>query len=196
MTLLQARQFRRVAPPGMMWHGTPDERTWGTQAHYGIHVGTKGAAQDALHARIGTPAEGEWRGDRDYGKTLLASYEKSLTKSGYYSGPVKDEDDRLPTGEAKYSSGDPVPMDARPSIFPVRLKGPMTNTPSTPHEDFKANALMAGQIKRGRAKRGYFYKNISEDEGSISAVVPTKAHLERLDPKPQFGRTSRYRRQS
>jgi hypothetical protein len=33
---------------------------------------------------------------------------------------------------------------------------------------------MAGQIKRGRARRGYFYENVSEDAGSVSAVLPNR----------------------
>ena len=36
-------------------------------------------------------------------------------------------------------------------------------------------------MKMGRARRGYFYTNVIEDEGSISAVVPDGSHVERLD---------------
>jgi hypothetical protein len=31
---------------------------------------------------------------------------------------------------------------------------------------------MKASLKRGNAKRGFYYKNVSEDAGSISAVVP------------------------
>ena len=57
----------------------------------------------------------------------------------------------------------------------------MTNTSSTPHEDFKANGYMSSQISQGRAKSGYYYSNVSEDEGSVSIVVPNSKHLERAD---------------
>ncbi len=43
--------------------------------------------------------------------------------------------------------------------------------------DFKANGMMSGQLKKGNAKRGYYYRNISEDSGSVSAVVPSWNHL-------------------
>jgi hypothetical protein len=167
---------------GQFFHGTPSGDLRG--GHYGLHVGTRQAAADALNARIGEPAEGEWDGTRIYGQTKLrgshgVSMDTGLrdTSADYYPDPEK-----LPT----YSDGTKVAHDAIPEIMPVRITGPMTNTPSTPHEDFKANGMMAGQVKRGRAKRGYYYENVAEDEGSISAVVPPGgAHLERLDTKPK-----------
>jgi hypothetical protein len=39
---------------------------------------------------------------------------------------------------------------------------------------------MRAQLKKGTAKCGYFYKNVSEDAGSISAVVPNQKHIEEL----------------
>ncbi len=56
----------------------------------------------------------------------------------------------------------------------------MTNTPNSAHEDFRANGLMGGQLKRGTAKNGYYYKNVGEDAGSVSAVVPSGAHVEKI----------------
>ncbi len=61
----------------------------------------------------------------------------------------------------------------------------MTNTFFTPHKDAQANSLMAGQLKRGRAKSGYYYTNIEEDEGSVSAVVPSKEHIKVIHCNPQ-----------
>jgi 8-oxo-dGTP pyrophosphatase MutT (NUDIX family) len=63
----------------------------------------------------------------------------------------------------------------------------MINHPATPVEDDYANARLRGQITRGNARRGYFYRNIGEDEGSISAAVPSAAHLERLDRQQHEG---------
>ena len=161
------------------YHGTPDVRTW-DQGAKGIHVGSREAARQALNARIGKPHEGEWDGTREYGKTLLSPYQSTGAERG-------GDAPRYPTGAATYAGGVKVPMDARPHIFPVRITGQMTNTPATPHEDFKANGYMAGALKRGNAKSGYFYRNVSEDEGSISAVVPSAGHLERLDEPKTAG---------
>lgn len=60
----------------IFYHGSTDKDLAGKK---GIHVGTYQAAKEALEARIGVPAEGEWDGTREYGKTLLAG-KKSLAK--------------------------------------------------------------------------------------------------------------------
>lgn len=163
---ISRRQFEEH--PSTMWHGTPDE-IGGGNPQYGVHVGTREAARQALNARIGAPHEGDWDGTREYGKTLLGTQ-----RTG---NEVNKGEPRLPSGKATYSDNSPVPMTARPNIIPVRIVGPMTNSPQRPHEDFRANGLMAGQLKRGRAKSGYFYTNAGEDEGSVSAVVPSRSHL-------------------
>ncbi|MGN6635999.1 MAG: GNAT family N-acetyltransferase, partial [Oryzihumus sp.] len=174
-TLLTAA--KTAASPWVFYHGTPDERTWQNSTK-GIHVGTEEAARQALNARIGKPHEGEWDGPREYGKTLLSPYQ--------HSGTERDlGEPKYPSGRASYADGTKIPMDARPSIFPVRIVGPMTNHPATPHQDWHANGYMSGQLKRGRAKSGYFYRNEGEDAGSISAVVPSAAHLERIEREPQ-----------
>jgi 8-oxo-dGTP pyrophosphatase MutT (NUDIX family) len=182
-------------PGWTFYHGTPDVRTWQTGARYGIHVGTREAAKQALEARIGKPHEGEWDGTREYGKTLISRDQvrhEFNPADRTWKRVVEHHEPAYPNGTASYSpdaSGHSpkIPLDARPHIFPVRITGPMTNHPAIPHEDFKANGLMAGQIKRGRAKSGYFYRNVSEDEGSISAVVPSAKHLERLDEPKTAG---------
>ncbi len=161
------------------YHGTPDVRHWQHGAVNGIHVGTEEAAHQALNARIGKPLEGKWDGTREYGKTLLSPYQSTGTERDL-------ENARYPSGKAGYTpdaSGHstPVPMDARPHVFPVRIKGPMIGHPAAPVTDDYANARMRGQLTRGNARRGYFYRNVGEDEGSISAAVPSAAHLERLD---------------
>lgn len=167
---------------GAQWfHGTPSGDLRG--GHYGLHVGTEQAARDALNARIGKPAEGEWDGTRSYENTVLEGpHHHTLDRSTGTWSRVRAGPDHLPTGAPRYSDGTPMARDSIPEIIPLKITGPMTNTPHTPHEDFKANGYMAGQVKRGRAKSGYYYRNVSEDEGSISAVVPPGgAHVERLD---------------
>lgn len=160
-----ARRGNIPPPDRVYWHGTPSGDLRG--GHYGLHVGTHEAAKQALEARIGRPAEGTWDGTREYGKTLLAGYGNAEPR---YPAP----------GRAMYSDRTPVAMDAKPNVMPVRIIGEMTNDESTPHDDSRANGLMRAQLKRGSAKRGYFYTNDGEDYGSVSAVVPSGTHLERL----------------
>ena len=167
------------------WHGSPSGDLRG--GTHGLHVGTKQAATEALESRIGIPADGKgWTGDREYGKTLLAG-KATLKKmnhspTGYNCGAP--EEDFYPADnsyKAKHSDGSIIPMTDKPSVKPYYIIGPMTNSIYTPYEDGKANALMKAQKTRyGQGKRGYYYTNIGEDSGSISAVVPSGAHLQPL----------------
>lgn len=162
-----------------LFHGSPSGDLRG--GHYGLHLGTERAAHDALNARIGYPAEGHWDGTRIYGQTLLKGFHHvSMT-----TGERDTSADSYPSGKAVYSDGTPVALDSVPEITAYRLTGPMTNTPQRPHADYHANGYMTGQKKRGRAKSGYFYENVAEDEGSISAVVPDGSHVERVDRSPK-----------
>lgn len=167
------------------WHGSTDKNLDGKK---GIHVGTKLAATQALEARIGIPASGEWDGKREYGKTLLAGEKRlrQISKQIGYSIAtgynVKDipEEDYYPTERkqrAKYSDGTLVSFDCKPVIFSVSIIGKMTNSPYSPHSDERANSMMLRNLKQGNAKSGYYYLNIGEDYGSVSAVVPDKSFL-------------------
>jgi len=163
------------------WHGSPSGELVGGKV--GLHIGTRKAAEQALHARIGVPAEGSWDGTREYGKTLLAGHKtlqaRGVQRTGYNSGPMAE--DHYATAMPTFGDGTSISPNHKPDIFPVRIVGPMSNTPMSAHDDFRANGYMAGAIKRGAAKRGYYYRNVAEDEGSVSAVVPNGgAHLERL----------------
>ena len=167
------------------WHGSPAGDLRG--AFYGLHVGTYDAARQALESRIGTPADGKpWDGTRTLGETLLAY---GVPGTPYYREyHVGDGVPGETTGgpwdytQVTYSDGTPVPLDSKPTMLPVRITGPMTNTPDNPHTDARANALMKGLITRGQARRGFYYVNDSEDENSISAVVPNADHLEIYHP--------------
>ena len=172
------------SPP--FYHGSTNKNLEGRK---GIHIGTKLAATQALQSRIGVPAIGNWDGTRKYSETLLAG-EKTLQEKnkefGYYCntgfncGYDIPEEDYYPTEreyKAKYSDGSLIPFDSKPIIFPVKIIGKMTNTTYTPHSDEKANSMMLRNLKMGNAKSGYYYINIGEDEGSISAVVPDKSFL-------------------
>lgn len=169
----------------VFYHGTPDLKLEGKK---GIHIGTYKAARQALEAKIGVPAEGEWNGAREYGKTLIAGNKRLAERGreyGYscetgYNCRDVPEDDYYPVErkyKAKYSDGSEIPLNVHPTIVKVKIIGPMTNTPRTPISDTRANSSMNSLLKRGKAKKGYFYKNEAEDEGSISAVVPDKSFL-------------------
>lgn len=173
------------------YHGSPSGRM--DRHAGGIHVGTKLAATQALEARIGIPADGKpWDGTREYGKTLLAgrkTLKKLAAKRGYFLETGHNctaalEEDYLPEQgreRATYGDGTVVELTSRPKIYRVRIIGPMTNNTWTPLGDTKANATMHAMMSRGKAKQGYYYTNMGEDEGSISAVVPDGAHLKVLN---------------
>ena len=180
--------------PSVFWHSTPSgDLRGGTQ---GLHVGTYQAAKEALEATIGIRADGkDWDGTQEYGKTKLMGgrrQQEIREQTGTYFGgtgynasmrdPTEFSQDDFYPGDHKeratHSNGDPVALTGKPGIFPVKIKGAMTNSRYSPREDFKANAMMSSLLKRGKAKRGYYYENVGEDEGSISAVVPSWKHLE------------------
>jgi hypothetical protein len=168
----------------VFFHGTPDPKMKGLK---GVHVGTKEAATQALEARIGVPAEGEWDGTREYGKTLIAGKKKLENdpkfrnkNTGYNAGREVPEEDYYPTerkDRAHYSDGTEIPLDSKPVIFKVQIKGEMSNSPSNPHSDSVANGLMKRSLNKGNARKGFYYVNDAEDYGSISAVVPDASFL-------------------
>ena len=169
------------------WHGSTDKNLEGKN---GIHIGTKKAATQALEARIGVPAEGEWDGTREYGKTLLAG-KKSLDTNpenkwkctGFNCGKDVPEEDYYPEDRnerAAYSDRTPIPLDSKPAVFKVKIVGKMSNSMNNPHDDATANGLIMRGIRKGNSKSGFYYINDGEDSGSISAVVPNKSFLEIL----------------
>ena len=156
----------------------------------GIHIGTKKAATQALQAMIGIPAEGEWDGTREYGKTLLAG-KKTLKKKSktlsydpiIYFNAMDDvpEEDYYPKGRKTkavfYSDGTKIPLKSKPLVFKVKITGEMMNTYDDPYKDAKANGFIERQLGMDNAKHGYYYVNNYEDKGSISAVVPDKSFI-------------------
>lgn len=169
------------------YHGSPNGFPHSTGP---VHLGTEKAARQALEARIGVPADLKgWTGNREYGKTLLAGRDKLsqiergdlLYISKYpmtgYNSDAPREDYYPKAGSAKYGDGTPVPMDAKPAVRVYQITGSMSNHPGTPYSDAKANGFAKAQQTRGYSKNGFFYKNIGEDEGSVSAVVPSRDHL-------------------
>jgi hypothetical protein len=75
----------------------------------------------------------------------------------------------------KGAEAQPGPAE-RPLLIPVWIVGEMTNSPTGGElrDDFWANGVMASNLRRGRARRGMYYRNISEDSGHASAVMPSR----------------------
>jgi hypothetical protein len=177
----------------LFYHGTTNKDLSGKA---GIHVGTKMAAKQALEAKIGVPAKGEWDGTRKYGKTKLAG-KKTLEKINYVAGydPIMafnatddvPENDYYPSQREKratyFSSDKLIPLDCKPIIFQVIIVGDMSNSYDNPYTDGMANGLMTRSLKLGNAKRGFYYINKWEDESSVSAVVPDDSFLKIVSEK-------------
>jgi len=159
----------------IFYHGTTNKSMVGTN---GIHLGSYKASKEALEARIGIPAIGEWDGTRKYGETLLKGTNNlgEYNNTGYNCGNDISDENYLPTDrkvKAKYSDGKEIPIDSYPIIFKVEIIGDMEEEIIS---DEKANKLGNSPYSH----TGYYYKNIAEDEGSISAVVPNNKWLKIL----------------
>ena len=176
--------FRQFLEEGKKWwHGSASGDLRGGKS--GLHLGTRYSAHIALSARIGHPVDGNWDGMREYGKTKLAGQQRIRDRGMSCTGHNCDapEHDYYPhehsRGLPKHGDGSRVNPSHKPEVKSYRITGKMSNMPHQPHSDTKSNALMAGSLKKGNARRGHYYKNDSEDEGSISAVVPNSKHIER-----------------
>lgn len=176
--------FKTFLNDKIWYHGSVSGDLRGGRS--GLHLGTMRAAKEALVASIGHPAEGEWDGTKEYGKTLLAG-KMTLKRLGIpitgrnVKAPENDYyPEEHPEGQLTHSDGTKVNYSNKPSIEAYKIVGQMTNSPMNPHEDFKANGYMARALKLGNAKKGYYYKNVAEDEGSISAVVPNGSFVRKV----------------
>lgn len=166
-----------LTQPGTWYHGSP----LGEPGAGPVHVGTAEAAKQALEARIGIPADGKgWSGDREYGKTLLAGTD-TMDKMGRYptgfncGAPKQDYYPKDRNAQPILSPGTPFNEHSRPAVASYNIVGGMSNNPTHPTTDTRANA-MQGRLKN----QGTYYKNIGEDADSISAVLPSKSFLRRV----------------
>lgn len=172
----------KVVDPFTYYHASPSGKF--VTSSSGIHVGTLKAAQEALNARIGIKADGtDWDGTTVYGQTKIAGEmrlkwmdPKGYNMTGYNAKPPVE--DYYPTNpkadKPTYGDGSRIAMSSRPRFFRVQIVGPMKNRRQSPVADLFANS------KRRSKVVGYYYRNIAEDEGSISAVVPDATWLKFL----------------
>ena len=168
----------------------------------GLHIGTHLAAKEALEATIGVRADGkDWDGTSKYGNTLLAGkktlevlgkdisgFNCFLPEEDFY---IKDLDENK---KAKFSNKELIPENVKPSILKFTINGKMKelkghNKYGEDNSDEKANMLMK-KNKDKNINYGYYYTNISEDEGSISAVVPNKEFLEEVSDEDVIEKSS------
>ena len=176
--------YEAVVNKNIFFHGTTDKGKFGKR---GIHIGTKQAATQALQARIGVKADGEWDGTTKYGETLLAG-KKTLKRLdnelGYYCttghncGDDVPEEDYYPTQRKEiptYSNGTKISFNTKPIVYPVKIIGQMMNSPHNPKGDEEVNSF-----NMQRHVGGWYYINDSEDYGSISAIVPDESFLKEI----------------
>jgi len=175
--MLNGHQFHEMTraefeeQPGTYFHGHPTGNfNWEQPpGHSGFHVGSKQAATDAVVARAGFSGRS-------------TTYSNGMETGPTYPGrwePVNDPDRPY--------------VKSRKIAHPEHLRGgrivsPMVNSPSTlgsygkgtpgdmSHSgDVMANARATAIRTRGQTMRqGIYYMNVSEDAGSVSAVLPSR----------------------
>ena len=163
---------------GVWFHGSPSGDLRGGTS--GLHLGTLKAAQEALHARIGYPVDGDWDGTRKYGETLLCGKNTLKQRNIFPTGFNVDvpNDDFIP--DTSPPSAEYLSLSMKPAIKKYKILCQTVNSIYTPYSDINANARMKGLIRRRQGRRGIFYKNDGEDAGSISIVVPNGSCVEEL----------------
>ena len=179
--IIEAKSYHPHPDP--MYHGSFSGDLRGGSS--GLHLGTKEAARQALTARIGHPVEGDWDGTREYGKTKLCGQKTMKERDIFPTGhnchaPEHDYFPHEHPNQLKHGNGDIADHSNKPAIKKYQIIGKMSNHIHIPMDDFKANGIMQGMLKRGKAKNGYYYKNVGEDVGSISAVVPNANHIKEI----------------
>lgn len=175
--MLQRKQFHEMSreefesQPGTYFHGNPTGNfNWEQpRAHYGFHVGTKQAATDAVVARAGT--EGSlvtYSGGQKGGPAFPGRYD-----------PVDDPERpyvrRQAVAHPEHLRGGRIVSDMVNSPGYMGSYGRDTGGDMVGSGDVLANARAASIHGRGQTmRRGIYYRNVAEDTGSISAVLPSR----------------------
>lgn len=169
---LHGEQFHEMArhefeaQPGTMFHGHPTGNfNWDIEGRpQGFHVGTRRAAEEAVTARaayggysdrtkISAPYKPTRTETQEGSMTTLGRWQahKEQVRGGRIVSPMVNSPQHL----GSYGKGDPGDM----------------------HDsgDSMANGRVHAINTRGQKMRqGIYYMNASEDEGSVSAVLPTR----------------------
>ena len=170
--------------PDVMWHGSP-WHDFGQGENPLVHVGTWGAAHEALSATVaGQHAPGDVPALTPEPKK--EKYWKHKRGMLYRYSPNRKP--KIDWEEVDHSWG--VPAGLKPVMVPLKITGPMANgirgdIVGEGSRGVPPESMLKSQLKRGiKPKNGYFYKN--EGEGmeidkngelvySTSAVVPHRS---------------------
>jgi hypothetical protein len=156
------------ALPGTLFHGHPTGNFNADTSRQGFHVGTHLAAEEAVVSRAGTSGS-------------LATYAGGVRGGPTYPA-IKNEVKtdgwthiKRPTAHPEHIRGGRVasPMVNSPGYMGSYGKGDYGDMLNS--GDAMANGRVAAIKTRGETMRqGIYYKNASEDAGSVSAVLPNR----------------------
>lgn len=174
---VQSAQFHEMTRdefeslPGTFFHGHPTGNfNWDTTGRpQGFHVGTKQAATEAVVARVGTRgAPTTYSGGERSGPTFPGTVRpvddpnRPYTRSEYVAHPEHLRGGRID-----------APMVNHPAYLGSYGKGDDGDMNGS--GDVLANGKVAEINSKGRTMRqGIYYKNVAEDTGSVSAVLPSR----------------------
>lgn len=160
-------QFHEMTPEefgqqrGTWFHGTPT----GIIGHHGgsFHVGSKGAATEALNARVHF-------GRGSDNSSFVARPE---VVAGRITSPMTNRP------EIHHSRGPGTNWNVREGIPRGEMAEWSRRSPTEAMSDVRANAVEAGLRTKGKPmRRGIYYVNASEgaqEQNPISAIIPNRA---------------------
>lgn len=153
--------------PGMMFHGNPtgNFNVEHRQAPYGFHVGSRQAAEEAVNARAGY---GRYSDASPIPAPLRAQKKETKGVDGFTTVSHKTHSEAVRGGRVV------SPMVNAPTALGTYGRGALGDMDNS--GDVAANAKAREIHTKGqKMRRGIFYKNASEDAGSVSAVIPGRA---------------------
>lgn len=153
--------------PGVMFHGHPtgNFNAEHPRAKQGFHVGSRRAAEDAVNARAGY---GKYSDSSPIPAPLRAKKVEKKAADGMTDISYKTHPQAVRGGmitSPMVNSSGAMGRYGRGGIGDMHDSG-----------DVSANAKAAEIHAKGQTmRRGIFYKNASEDAGSVSAVLPSRS---------------------
>ena len=163
--------------PGTWFHGTVNGMI--DPGGTGFHVGTKYSAKIAMGVHLSRRVDDmnqhvdrqqEWREPH-----LLTTqrYVKEAKKTPGFIAPMGHID---PENDEPYNNNGASVYTSDPKVIPGRIVRPMANNPKTAKTDSNVNAR-AAEGEQQETGEGEFYRNMAEDRGSISAMLPGRSHF-------------------
>lgn len=163
--------------PGTWFHGTVNGMI--DPGGTGFHVGTKYSAKIAMGVHLSrrvddmnqhVDRQAQWREPH-----LLTTqrYVKEAKKTPGFIAPMGHID---PENDEPYDNNGASVYTSDPQVIPGRIVRPMANNPKTAKTDSNVNAR-AAEGEQQETGEGEFYRNMAEDRGSISAMLPGRSHF-------------------